>query len=118
MWGTGTPRREFLHVDDMARASLFVFDMDRDTYQANTDPMLSHLNVGSGTDIAIGELAQLVARVTGYKGRIENDLPRPDGTMRKLMSSDKLMAMGWRPQVDLERGVAETYQWFLENRAG
>lgn len=118
MWGTGTPRREFLHVDDMARASLFVFDMDRATYQANTDPMLSHLNVGSGTDIAIGKLAQLVARVTGYKGRIENDLTRPDGTMRKLMSSDKLMAMGWKPQVDLERGVAETYQWFLENRAG
>jgi nucleoside-diphosphate-sugar epimerase len=78
--------------------------------------MLSHLNVGSGTDISIGELAQLVARVTGYKGRIENDLMRPDGTMRKLMCSDKLMAMGWQPQVDLERGVAETYRWFLENR--
>lgn len=118
MWGTGTPRREFLHVDDMARASLFVFDLDRATYEANTQPMLSHLNVGSGSDISIGELAAMVARVVGYKGRITNDLTRPDGTMRKLMSSDKLMAMGWRPEVALEEGIADAYRWFLEHRAG
>lgn len=117
MWGTGTPRREFLHVDDMARASLFVFDLDRATYEANTQPMLSHLNVGSGSDISIGELAAMVARVVGFKGRITNDLTRPDGTMRKLMSSDKLMAMGWRPEIALEDGIADAYRWFLEHRA-
>ena len=117
MWGTGTPRREFLHVDDMARASLFVFDLDRATYEANTQPMLSHLNVGSGSDISIGELAAMVARVVGFKGRITNDLTRPDGTMRKLMSSDKLMATGWRPEIALEDGIADAYRWFLEHRA-
>ncbi|WP_411840178.1 GDP-L-fucose synthase [Paracoccus sp. ME4] len=118
MWGTGTPRREFLHVDDMARASLFVFDMDRATYEAHTEPMLSHLNVGSGTDIAIGDLARMVADVVGYTGRITNDLTRPDGTMRKLMSSDRLTAMGWAPRVALRDGIAETYRWFLDHRAG
>ena len=118
MWGTGTPRREFLHVDDMARASLFVFDLDRATYDAQTEPMLSHLNVGSGTDIAIGELAAMVAEVVGYRGRITNDLTRPDGTMRKLMSSDKLTAMGWRPQVALREGIADAYRWFLAHHAG
>ncbi len=116
MWGTGTPRREFLHVDDMARASLFVLDLDRQVYQSSTQPMLSHLNVGSGSDIAIGDLARMVARVVGFHGRITNDLTRPDGTMRKLMSSDRLKALGWTPQVDLERGIAETYRWFLDNR--
>ena len=118
MWGTGTPRREFLHVDDMARASLFVFDMDRATYEAHTEPMLSHLNVGSGTDIAIGDLARMVADVVGYAGRITNDLSRPDGTMRKLMSSDRLMAMGWAPRIALRDGIAQTYRWFLDHRAG
>lgn len=118
MWGTGTPRREFLHVDDMARASLFVFDMDRATYEAHTEPMLSHLNVGSGTDIAIGDLARMVADVVGYSGRITNDLSRPDGTMRKLMSSDRLMAMGWAPRIALRDGIAQTYRWFLDHRAG
>lgn len=118
MWGTGTPRREFLHVDDMARASLFVFDLDRAVYDAHTEPMLSHLNVGSGSDVEIGELARMVADVVGYRGRITNDLSRPDGTMRKLMSSDRLRAMGWAPQVDLRDGIARTYRWFLDNRAG
>ncbi|MFN3525787.1 MAG: NAD-dependent epimerase/dehydratase family protein, partial [Paracoccus sp. (in: a-proteobacteria)] len=117
MWGTGAPRREFLHVDDMARASLFVFDLDRAAYEAQTEPMLSHLNVGGGSDIAIGELAAMVARIVGYEGRITNDLTRPDGTMRKLMSSDKLMAMGWRPQIALEEGIADAYRWFIDHRA-
>ncbi|RJL05009.1 GDP-L-fucose synthase [Paracoccus aestuarii] len=118
MWGSGRPRREFLHVDDMARASLFVFDLDRAVYDAHTEPMLSHLNVGSGSDVEIGELARMVADVVGYRGRITNDLSRPDGTMRKLMSSDRLRAMGWAPQVDLRDGIARTYRWFLDNRAG
>ena len=113
MWGTGTPRREFLHVDDMAAASLFVLDLPKDIYDANTLPMLSHINVGSGSDISIADLAALVARVTGFKGRIVCDASKPDGTMRKLMDSGRLEAMGWRPLVALEDGVAETYRWWL-----
>ncbi|WP_412507236.1 GDP-L-fucose synthase [Roseovarius sp. SYSU LYC5161] len=115
IWGSGTPRREFLHVDDMAAASLFVFDLARDTYDANTEPMLSHINVGTGEDITILELARLVARVTGYAGRIVTDPTRPDGTMRKLMDVSRLADMGWRASIPLEDGIAETYQWFLDN---
>jgi len=116
IWGTGTPRREFLHVDDMAEASLFVLDLDRQTYAANTQPMLSHINVGTGRDVSILELAQMVARVTGFAGRIETDPSKPDGPMRKLMDVSRLTGMGWRAQVALEAGIAETYRWFLENR--
>jgi GDP-L-fucose synthase len=115
IWGTGTPRREFLHVDDMARAALFVLDLDRDAYGASTAPMLSHLNVGSGSDISIGDLAAMVARVVGFGGQITTDPSRPDGTMRKLMSSDKLMALGWKPRIDLEHGIADAYRWFLDH---
>ncbi|KPP95379.1 GDP-L-fucose synthase [Erythrobacter sp. HL-111] len=115
IWGTGTPRREFLHVDDMAAASLFVLDLPRDRYEASTDPMLSHINVGCGEDISILELAELVARVTGFGGRIATDPSKPDGTMRKLMDVSKLKGLGWTPTIPLERGVEETYRWFLEN---
>ncbi len=117
IWGTGTPRREFLHVDDMAEASLFVFDLDDETYAANTQPMLSHINVGYGDDVTIAELASLVAEVTRFKGTVRFDSSKPDGTMRKLMDSGRLMAMGWRPQVALKEGVQETYRWYLENYA-
>ncbi|MDJ0820337.1 MAG: GDP-L-fucose synthase [Paracoccaceae bacterium] len=113
IWGSGKPMREFLHVDDMAEASLFVLDLDRDTYAANTQPMLSHINVGSGTDISILDLARLVAKVTGYQGRISNDPSKPDGTMKKLMDVSRLADMGWRAQIGLEAGVAGTYDWFL-----
>ena len=116
IWGTGSPRREFLHVDDMAAASLFVLDLDADVYQANTKPMLSHINVGSGTDISILELAQLIARVTGYEGVILTDPSKPDGTMRKLMDVTRLAQMGWQAQVSLEQGIRDTYQWYLDNR--
>ena len=116
IWGTGTPRREFLHVDDMAAASLFVLDLDSEIYQANTQPMLSHINIGSGTDISILELAQLVARVTGFEGDILTDPSKPDGTMRKLMDVSRLAQMGWRAQIGLEQGIHETYQWYLDNR--
>jgi nucleoside-diphosphate-sugar epimerase len=112
IWGTGTPRREFLHVDDMAEASLFVMDLPRDVYEANTQPMLSHINVGTGTDVSIGELAAIVARVVGYQGRIANDLTKPDGTMQKLMDVSRLAAMGWRAKIGLEEGIAGTYAWF------
>ena len=115
IWGSGTPRREFLHVDDMAEASLFVLNLPKDIYEQNTDPMMSHINVGSGTDISIFELAMLVAKVTGYKGQISTDRTKPDGTMRKLMNVDRLAKMGWSAQIQLEKGLADTYEWYLEN---
>lgn len=118
MWGTGTPRREFLHVDDMAEASLFVLDLDPQTYAANTEPMLSHINVGTGTDISIGELAAMIADMTGFGGRIVQDTARPDGTMKKLMDVGRLRDMGWQARIPLEQGLKETYAWFLENRDG
>ena len=117
IWGTGKPRREFLHVDDMAEASLFVLDLPKKVYEANTEPMLSHINVGSGTDVSVAELAQIVADVTGFKGRISCDTSKPDGTMRKLMDVSRLARMGWRASIGLEEGVAETYRWFLDNHA-
>lgn len=115
IWGSGTPRREFLHVDDMATASLFVLDLPKADYDANTDPMLSHINVGTGTDISILELAQAVAKVTGFQGRITTDPSKPDGTLRKLMDVGRLAKMGWRAQINLEDGITETYQWYLAN---
>ena len=115
IWGSGTPRREFLHVDDMAEASLFVLNLSKDIYDQNTDPMMSHINVGSGTDISILELARLVAKVTGYNGQISTDRTKPDGTMRKLMNVDRLAKMGWSAQIQLEQGLADTYEWYLEN---
>ncbi len=114
IWGTGKPRREFLHVDDMAEASLFVLDLPRDVYEANTEPMLSHINVGCGEDISIAELATLVARTVGYTGRITQDVSKPDGTMRKLMDVSRLADMGWRARITLQDGIHETYAWFLE----
>lgn len=117
IWGTGTPYREFLHVDDMAEASLFVFDLDKETYEANTEPMLSHINVGFGEDVTISELAHLVADTTGFTGRISFDTSKPDGTMRKLMDSGRLTTMGWKPSVALAKGVEETYAWFRNNVA-
>ena len=116
IWGTGTPWREFLHVDDMAEASLFVFDLDKKTYEDNTEPMLSHINVGFGEDVTIAELAHIIAGVTGFAGRIVFDTSKPDGTMRKLMDSGRLTAMGWQPHVALAEGIRETYQWFLDHQ--
>ena len=108
VWGTGTPRREFLHADDCADALVFLLK----TYSG-----AEHVNVGSGTDLSILELTQLVCRVVGYDGRIVHDLSKPDGTPRKLMSADKLRAMGWAPRIGLEAGIEETYRWFLEHDA-
>lgn len=117
IWGTGTPRREFLHVDDMAEASLFVLDLPLDRYRANTQPMLSHINVGCGEDVTIGELARLVADTVGFSGDIVFDATRPDGAKRKLMDSGRLTTMGWQPSIALAQGVTETYRWFLANAA-
>ncbi len=112
LWGSGTPRREFLHVDDMAEASLFVLDLPKTVYDANTQPMLSHVNIGSGTDVTIAELAAMVAEVTGFSGRITLDPTKPDGTMRKLMDVSRLTRLGWKASIPLKQGIAETYAWF------
>lgn len=117
VWGSGTPRREFLHVDDMAEASLFVMNLDRAAYEANTQPMLSHINVGTGEDVSIGELAAILAEVTGFGGRLAFDTSKPDGTPRKLMDVSRLAAMGWRARTGLKEGIEGTYRWFLENAA-
>lgn len=118
VWGTGMPRREFLHVDDMAEASLFVMGLERATYDANTTPMLSHINVGTGSDVSIRELAELMAEVTGFKGRILYDHGKPDGAPRKLMDVSRLTAMGWRAATPLRKGIETTYKWFMEHQAG
>ena len=117
IWGSGKPMREFLHVDDMAAASLFVADLNADTYRANTQEMLSHINVGSGTDVTIRDLAETVARVTGFTGRLGFDTSKPDGTPRKLMDVSRLADMGWRAAIPLETGIAQTYEWFLAQDA-
>jgi len=117
VWGTGTPRREFLHVEDMAEASLFVLSLDQETYRENTEPMLSHINVGYGDDVSIAQLAQLVANVTGYSGGISFDATKPDGTKRKLMDVSRLARMGWKAKISLEEGIRTTYRWFLDNHA-
>lgn len=116
IWGSGHPRREFLHVDDMAQASLYVLDLPKDEYDRNVQPMLSHINVGSGTDVSILELAQIVARATGFEGRIETDPSKPDGTMRKLMDVSRLASMGWRASTPLEEGIRATYEWYLGHK--
>lgn len=115
IWGSGAPRREFLHVDDMASASLFVLNLPKAVYQENTDSMLSHINVGTGVDISILELARMVAKVTGFKGQISTDPTKPDGTMRKLMDVGRLNQMGWSARIPLEQGLDDTYNWYLTN---
>ena len=115
VWGTGTPRREFLHVDDMASACLHIMELPLERYQRHTQSRRSHINVGTGTDCSIRELAETIARVTGFKGRLEFDASKPDGTPRKLLDVSTLTALGWRATIDLEKGVSETYKWFLEH---
>ena len=117
IWGTGSPRREFLHVDDMAAASLFVLDLDPETYARETKAMLSHINVGSGRDISILELAQRVAQVVGYAGEILTDPGKPDGAPRKLMDVSRLARLGWQARIPLEEGLKGTYAWFLQQNA-
>ena len=113
IWGTGTPRREFLFVDDMAEASVFVMQLDQETYDSQTQPMQSHINVGYGNDVTITELAHAVAKATGYQGKIAFDASKPDGAPRKWMDSGRLNRLGWTPQVDLENGLTQAYQAFI-----
>lgn len=113
IWGTGTPLREFLYVDDMAAASVFVMNLDNKIYQQHTLPMLSHINVGIGHDLTISELAKTIGKVVGYKGQIDFDRTKPDGTPRKLMDTTRLNNLGWHAKVKLEDGLAFAYQDFL-----
>lgn len=115
IWGSGTPMREFLHVDDMAAASIYVMELDAATFKANTQPMLSHINVGTGIDCTIRELAETVAKVTGYTGKLSFDATKPDGTPRKLMDVSRLEQLGWKASISLEDGLKNAYQWYLDN---
>ncbi|PAA23219.1 GDP-L-fucose synthase [Pseudomonas fragi] len=115
IWGTGTPMREFLHVDDMAAASIHVMELDDATYQANTQPMLSHINVGTGVDCTIGQLAQTIAEVTGFTGKLTFDTSKPDGAPRKLMDVSRLRSLGWQASISLEDGLKDAYDWYVTN---
>lgn len=117
LWGTGTPRREFLYVDDMAAASVHVMNLPQSTYDAHTTPMQSHINVGCGEDITIAELARLVAQAVGYTGELIQDTTKPDGAPRKLMNSERLANLGWRAQTSLTTGLQLAYADFLKTTA-
>ncbi|PPD28527.1 MAG: GDP-fucose synthetase [Methylomonas sp.] len=115
LWGTGKAMREFLHVNDMAAASLHVLNLPQAAYQAVTEPMLSHINVGTGVDVTIKQLAETIQKVVGFNGDIVWDSSKPDGTPRKLMDSAKLRALGWQPAIELEQGLKTTYDWFIRH---
>lgn len=115
IWGTGTPKREFLHVDDMAAACVFLLKLPKDIYAANTQPMLSHINVGTGRDVSIADLALTIAQVTRFEGRILFDATKPDGSPRKLLDVSRLTNMGWTASIQLEEGIRQTYDWYLAN---
>ncbi|MEI7234562.1 GDP-L-fucose synthase [Pectobacterium carotovorum] len=116
VWGSGKPMREFLFVDDMASASIHVMELDKNVYDSHTDPMLSHINVGTGVDCTIGEMANTMAKVVGYQGQVVFDASKPDGTPRKLMDVSRLKKLGWQYKVELEEGLLKTYHWFLANQ--
>jgi GDP-L-fucose synthase len=115
IWGTGNPLREFLHVDDMASASVYLQELEPSQYWSTVTPRLSHVNVGSGREISIRDLASLIAQIAGFEGRLEFDAGRPDGTSRKLMSVERLTALGWQPSITLEDGLREAYAWFTDH---
>lgn len=118
VWGSGRPKREFLHVDDMASASVHVMQLNEANYKSNTEPMLSHINVGTGVDCTIRELAETIAAVVGFSGKIVFDISKPDGAPRKLMDVSRLSDMGWSYSIPLKQGIQQTYHWFLENYNG
>ena len=115
IWGTGRALREFLHVDDMARASIHVMNLPLEQYKAVTDPRLTHINVGSGVDCSIAELVSTIGAVTGFAGKIEYDTSKPDGAPRKLMDNSKLTNLGWQPQISLKDGLQDAYQWYVDH---
>jgi len=114
IWGSGNAMREFLYVDDMAQASLFILGLDKEVYYANTQPMLSHINVGSGVDITIRELAEIMRKVVGFEGEITFDETKSDGALRKLVDISRLSNMGWRYSIDIKSGLNKTYKWYLK----
>lgn len=116
VWGSGNPMREFLHVDDMASASIYVMELEKEIWKSKTSPMLSHINVGTGVDCTIKELAETIAKVVGYQGIISFDVTKPDGTPRKLLDVSRLSSLGWEYKITLEDGLKSTYKWFLENQ--
>jgi GDP-L-fucose synthase len=116
VWGSGKPMREFLHVDDMAAASIFVMNASKDVHESCTQEMLSHINVGTGVDCTIAELALTMSDVVGYQGEVVFDATKPDGAPRKLMNVDTLKDLGWSYSIDLKEGLASTYEWFLANQ--
>jgi GDP-L-fucose synthase len=115
LWGTGTPKREFLHVDDMASAAIFVMELKKDRYDSCTAPMRSHLNVGYGSDITIKELIDVIVKVVGFQGEIAFDPTKPDGAPRKFMNCKKLFDLGWKPRIGLEEGIKNAYVDFVTN---
>ena len=114
VWGTGNAMREFLYVDDMAEASLFVLELDEKAYQVNTKPMLSHINVGTGKDVTIREMAETMKQVVGFEGKLTFDSTKSDGSPRNLIDVSRLSNMGWKYRVNLKKGLATTYEWYLE----
>lgn len=116
IWGSGMPRREFLHVDDMARACVFVMSLDEETYRAKTKPTFSHINVGTGIDCTIRELAETMARISGFTGELVFDAAKLDGTPRKLLDVTVINSLGWQARIGLEEGLTQTYAWFVTNR--
>ena len=115
VWGSGKAMREFLYVDDMAQASLFVLELDEKNYKSNTKPMLSHINVGTGKDVTIKELAETIKEVVGFNGKLSFDATRPDGAPRKLIDVSRLSNMGWNYTINLKEGLEKTYEWYLNN---
>ena len=115
IWGSGMVKREFLHVDDMAQASIFVMNLDTKTYEKNTQPQMSHINIGSGYDISIRDLASMIRKVVGFSGKIEFDKTKPEGPPRKLMDNTLVKNMGWQSKIGLEEGLILTYNGYLEN---
>ena len=115
VWGTGKAMREFMYVDDMAQACLYVLELDKRIYQANIKPMQSHINIGTGSDISIREMAEILCEVIGFTGSLSFDVTKPDGTPRKLVDVSRLSNMGWKYSVNLRDGLKKTYKWYLEN---
>jgi GDP-L-fucose synthase len=114
VWGSGNVMREFLYVDDMAQASIFILELDDQTYQANTKPTLSHINVGTGKDVTIRSMAETMKEVVGFKGELSFDATKPDGASRKLIDISRLLNMGWKYSINLEDGLGKTYKWYVE----
>jgi GDP-L-fucose synthase len=116
VWGSGRPRREFLHVDDMASACIHIMEIDEVTYRHLVPPTLSHINIGSGVDCTIADLAEMISETVGYRGEIAFDISKPDGTPRKLLDISRLRRLGWEPKISLEDGLRATYEWFLQHQ--